>query len=189
MQEMKDFGKYEEAVERWKKEREISFEDNAQQEKLRLVVKFLNNNEMADTFFDGNMNGLTFEEAVLMFKLQLDAKDYVTPANAKYTVVEISSYDEHQKYKSWTDDWCVSISEFAFEEYSKRGKLILLLRNDYRKVPKKPGTTFPNDSYGNSIYCVIKKNDGNIESITNRWNIDACQANEINKFMNLLNIE
>lgn len=188
---MKDFEKYKEAIERWKSEGEISFKESLQQKNLSLVMKYLNNNEMADAFFDCNMNGLTFDEVVFMFKLQIDAKDYVTPANAKYTAVEISSYEELQKYKSWTDDWCISISEIAFDEYSKRGgtSIILLLRDDYIKVPKKPGPTFPNDSYGNSIYCVIKKDNGGIESITNRWNMDACPTNEINIYFNSLNIE
>lgn len=49
-------------------------------------------------------------------------------------------------------------------------QIYLLMRDDYRDVPKKPSEGFPNDAYGESILCVIVNPDGSIDLVTNRWN-------------------
>ncbi len=95
--------------------------------------------------------------------------------NIRYSSVEVSSFEELQKYRQWTDDWCITVSEIAFEGFSLGGtyRFFLLMRDDFRRVPKKPAATFPNDSYGESILCVILNSDGSIFSVTNRWNAES----------------
>ena len=43
-----------------------------------------------------------------------DARDYLH--------VLIPSFEALQKYKEWTDDWCITLSDIAFDEYSEGGR-------------------------------------------------------------------
>lgn len=76
------------------------------------------------------------------------------------------------RFWRWTKDWCITASDVAFEQYTCAGEksVYLLVRDDYRTVPKKPTENFPTDSYGLSICCLIVNADGSIDLMTNRWN-------------------
>ena len=159
---------------RWIAEGQINVEDINELQKLRKILKFLITCETGE-FYDGNFNGLSYTEAIATLKLNLDSTEYNTPKECQYKVVRIPSYQALQQYREWTDDWCITVSEIAFAGYSLQGEnsICLLLRDDYQLVPKNPGDTFPYDTYGDSIYCVILDSKGNIDSITNRWNVDV----------------
>ena len=156
---------------RWTTGGSINVESDEELNRLNLFLQYIKNTEAGECYND-DFNGLSFSELVEFFKLDLDADDYVTPVSVGYSVVEIKSYEELQRYREWTDDWCIAISEIAFADYSMDGENIirLIVRDDFRNVPKKPSAGFPNDSYGNSILCVILGHDGGIDSLTNRWN-------------------
>lgn len=165
------YGKFCIGVLRWIMEEEIDVENDGELEKLNLFLMFISGTEAGDSY-NGNFNGLPFKEVVKIFDMALDAPDYVTPKDARYTAVRVQDYDALMRFKNWTADWCITASELAFDGYSKGGenRFFLLLRDDYRDVPKKPCPGFPDDSYGTSIYCVIVNPDGSIDSVTNRWN-------------------
>lgn len=156
---------------RWTAEKEIDIEDDVQAGRLNLFLKYINNTESGE-FYDSDFNGLSYAEMIEIFHLNLSVSDYSTPDDVRYNSVHIPTFEALQEYRQWTDDWCITLSESAFEEYAEGGEkqYYLLLRDDFRAVPKKPSDRFPNDSYGESILCVIVDSDGSIASVTNRWN-------------------
>lgn len=176
-------GRFRPGVSRWIAEGEINMEDDAELERVNLFLRYVGSTE-AGEFYDSDFNGLSYSELVEFFKLDLAAKEYSTPEGARYVSVYVPSFEALQKYRRWTDDWCITLSEVAFEEYAEGGKkYFLLLRDDYRVVPKKPSAHFPNDSYGESILCVIVDSDGNIDSVTNRWNAVGTESKQPEEYL------
>ncbi len=173
---------------RWIAEGQLDLENGSGLRKLRKILKFLMNCEAGD-FYDGNFNGLSYSDLVAILKLDLDAEEYVTPPDSRYKVVRIPSHKHLLRFRQWTEDWCITASDIVFEHYAADGKnrLYLILRNDYKSVPKNPGISFPNDSYGDSIYCVIIDSKGAVESVTSRWNANGKESKDPELFLrNLL---
>lgn len=181
---LESIGRFRPGVSRWVAEGEVNMEDDAELERLNLFLRYIGSTE-AGEFYDSDFNGLSYCELVEFFKLDLAAKEYSTPDGVRYTSVHVPSFEALQKYRRWTDDWCITLSEVAFEEYAEGGEkhFVLLLRDDFRSVPKKPSANFPNDSYGESILCVIVDSDGNIDSVTNRWNAVGNEADEPGQYL------
>lgn len=95
----------------------------------------------------------------------------------EYKVVKIESFEDLSKYARYTKLWCISNGEDAFNSYTINGvnKMFLCLRDDYKTVPAKPGKYHPRDAYGASIICVILNTEGQIVTVTSRWNSDGEQ--------------
>ena len=90
----------------------------------------------------------------------------------KYKIVKINSYDEFLPYRRLGKDWCISYGEDIFNVHAENGNctLFLLIRDDVNRVEKKMGTGFPKDDFGLSIIAVFVRNNGQLESVTSRWN-------------------
>ena len=165
------YGKFCIGVLRWIVDGEIDVESEDELKNLNTLLLVISGTEAGDSY-DGNFNGESYADIAATLDLDMDAPEYETPADAKYEVMPVSSYEALQQYRKCVGDWCITQSEMAFRDYSLDGehKYYVLFRSDYKEVPKKPGKSFPKDSYGSSIYGVIVRGDGSIESITNRWN-------------------
>lgn len=103
---------------------------------------------------------------------------YMEPINSnpasehKYKIVKINSYNEFLPYRRLGKDWCISYGEDIFNVHAENGicTLFLLIRDDVHHVEKKMGAGFPKDDYGLSIIAVFVRNNGQLESVTSRWN-------------------
>lgn len=120
---------------------------------------------------------VSFAETAQMVGVDLDCFENETiPTNTNYNIVEIKSHGELRKYEKYAAKWCVMGSdESIFNHYTVNGtnKFYLCFRDDYKDVKAIPGQGFPNDSYGLSMIAVIKDPEGNISSITTRWNAES----------------
>ena len=165
------YGKFCIGVLRWIVDGEIDVESEEELKNLNTLLLVISGTEAGD-FYDGNFNGESYVDVASTLDLDMDAPEYEIPAGVKYDIVHVPSFEALQQYRKWVGDWCITQSEMAFADYSLDGeyKYYVLFRSDYKDVPKKPGMAFPKDSYGSSIYGVIVRGDGSIESITNRWN-------------------
>lgn len=172
------------AVQRWTEAGEIDIKDTVQMTQVNLFLKYILATETGK-FYDNDLNGMWYAEMVEFLHLGLAAPDYTTPNDAHYSSVHIPTYDALHEYSRWTDDWCITLSEAAFADYKDRGEkdICLLVRDDFRAVPKRPCAGFPNDSYGESILCVIIGSDGQIESVTNRWNIVGAETEKPEQYL------
>lgn len=169
---------------RWIAERQLNIGCDSELQKLRKVLKFLINCE-AGEYYDGDFNGLSYLELIAILKLEPDAEEYAAPQDSSYKVVRIPSHKHLLRFRQWTEDWCITASDIAFAAYSLDGKnsIYLIVREDYKSVPKSPGASFPNDSYGDSIYCVILDSKGMMESVTNRWNAIGTESENPTAFL------
>lgn len=173
-------GRFSDGAFQWIMDGEVDIDNLSE---LNLFLKFLNNCETGE-FFDKHFNNLSFAEMKEMFELELDAEDIPLPDNPVYKVVSVPTYESLQRFERWTKDWCITASDLAFEEYTCNGNksVFLLVRSDYRNVPKKPMEKFPTDNYGPSICCLIVNSDGTIDSITNRWNAEDKDPKALEKY-------
>lgn len=90
-------------------------------------------------------------------------------------------YNQHdcQKYNSATEPgaWCITYGQVHYDSYielfSKYGGIhyIVFRENGYENIPRKVGKNYPCDEYGNSLICVLQRNDCPEPTyITSRWN-------------------
>lgn len=110
-----------------------------------------------------------FKEYVKISKSQLEKVTF--SRNKDYIVVRIDSFKQAQKCAPYCQ-WCICHYGHRWDEYTANGRnqFYFCLRNDYKKVEKTQGETFPYDNYGMSMIAVSVSSDGTINSSTTRWN-------------------
>jgi len=89
----------------------------------------------------------------------------------RYQVVKIEKFEDLVPYSAYTD-WCIIFTEMVHEYYldGGRNRLFVLIREDMPFVSKQEGAGYPCDEYGLSLIDVIVSPDGDLESVTSRWN-------------------
>ena len=144
---------------------------------LKLIASDAHVNE-----YDNNLNGMSADELINRFKNLrvselskrkelMGGKQY--NRNNDYTIVPINSYEEATKYAKY-NEWCVTYSEdtFDYKTCNGAGRFYFCLRNGFENVPKKVGPNAPLDEYGLSMIAVSITMEGEVNSITCRWNHD-----------------
>ena len=142
---------------------------------LKLIASDAHVNE-----YDNNLNGMSADELINRFadvrvgelskrKELMGGKHY--QQNREYTIVPINSYEEAEKYSPYTE-WCVTHDPEAYEDNTAggTGRFYFCLQNGFENVPKKVGPNAPLDAYGLSMIAVCVTMEGEVNSITCRWN-------------------
>ena len=138
--------------------------------------------------FDANLNGMSADQLYGKFKEQIESDkeairnevnrgEYKT--NNDYTIEPIDTFEEASKYSMYCS-WCVTKDETHYEQYTKSGiyRFYFCLKNGFEKLPEEKGEGYPLDEYGNSMLAVLVRDDGSLESCTNRWNNEQHAYNE-----------
>ena len=140
--------------------------------------------DMYDKNFVSELSGReeSFEDVKSVLRVDLDYLDTDTQDSYQehnYIVIPIESYKQALSYKDLAPDWCILESEEAYNSHTFDGqsKFYFCLRDDYKSVKPAPGPDFPYDGYGYSVIAVCKDADGNIASVTSRWNFDNAHDN------------
>ena len=131
---------------------------------------------------DQNLNGMTLDEFFRNFEGYVHQTDKANRENTAhygtsnghnngYTIIPIPSFSEASEYSDYTT-WCVTHRSQDFINYVGIGKglFYFLLKDGFEKVPKKVGDNAPLDEYGLSMIAVSFYEDGNVNTITSRWN-------------------
>ena len=142
---------------------------------LKLIASDAHVNE-----YDNNLNGMSADDLINRFadvrvgelskrKELMGGKQY--RKNNNYTIVPINSYEEAEKYSPYTE-WCVTHDPEAYEDNTAggTGRFYFCLQNGFENVPEKVGPNAPLDAYGLSMIAVSVTMDGEVKSITCRWN-------------------
>ena len=89
-----------------------------------------------------------------------------------YDVVRIESYDQALEYEQYAPDWCIFRSEDIYESYLMQGTshFTFLVRDDMKYLKPYPGDDFPKDAYGLSLLALVVDGNGDVSSVTSRWN-------------------
>ena len=96
-----------------------------------------------------------------------------------YTYEILYSFDDARKYERYTHPgaWCITYGKQHFDGYVKRLGIhyVVFKKNGFENIERKVGPNFtkekPHDEYGNSLICVLQRNDSpEPEYITSRWN-------------------
>ena len=142
---------------------------------LKLIASDAHVNE-----YDNNLNGISADDLIKRFadvrvgelskrKELMGGKQY--HQNREYTIVPINSYEEAKKYSPYTE-WCVTHYPGAYEGNTAggTGRFYFCLQNGFENVPEKVGPNAPLDAYGLSMIAVCVTMEGEVKSITCRWN-------------------
>lgn len=96
-----------------------------------------------------------------------------------YTYEILYSFEDARKYEKYTHPgaWCITYGKQHFDGYVKRLGIhyVVFKKNGFENIERKIGPGFtkekPHDEYGNSLICVLQRNDSpEPEYITSRWN-------------------
>ena len=172
--------KYIEGVVRWHCEGQVDLTDEHDLSRLDLFLRAFKGS-LASTEYDRNFccdgKPATFDMLCKLCYLDIDStyEGVEELAGHDYKVVQIKSFKECKAYASYAPLWCIFQDEVSFRDYTADGenKLYLVLRDDYKEVPAKPGINTPRDAYGVSMICVIMNPANQIVVVTSRWNTDG----------------
>ena len=131
---------------------------------------------------DNNLNGMSADELINRFadvrvgelskrKELMGGKQY--HQNREYTIVSINSFEEATKYSPYTE-WCITHYPVSYENSTAggSGRFYFCLQNGFENVPQEKGPNAPLDEYGLSMIAVCVTMEGEVKSITCRWNHD-----------------
>lgn len=127
-----------------------------------------------------DLNGMSFGELMRKYGVygkmdsfkawKLKASSNGEENKSQYRVIPIHSYEEARTYYN-NCGWCVVQDSSYFEDYTMDGsQFFFCLKDGYQDIPKKVGRFCPLDEYGLSMVAVLIFPNGNVKSITTRWN-------------------
>jgi Icc-related predicted phosphoesterase len=127
---------------------------------------------------------MTVDELLTILNADIDSKPCESEEHS-YKMVEIRSYADALEYKHLAPDWCIIESEEAYdthvsgEAYSGKttggNRFFFFERDDARSYTRKTfGPTYPYDNYGLSLIALCVDKQGEIVSVTSRWNFEEC---------------
>ncbi len=130
--------------------------------------------------YDFNLNGENLDTLVQRFagvaKDDLQASMNASNArqltvNNNYMIVPIDSPEEASKYGEYTS-WCVTHDENMYNSYTHNGsgRFYFCLHKGFENEPKVKGEGCPLDNYGLSMIAVSVTMEGEVNTITCRWN-------------------
>ena len=132
--------------------------------------------------YDFNLNGENLNTLVDRFKgvAKDDLETSMNASNARqltvnnnYTIVPIDSPEEASKYSEYTS-WCVTHDENMYNSYTNNGsgRFYFCLYKGFENEPMVKGEGCPLDNYGLSMIAVSITMEGEVNTITCRWNHD-----------------
>ena len=132
--------------------------------------------------YDFNLNGENLDTLVQRFdgvaKDDLQASMNASNArrltvNNNYTIVPIDSPEEASKYGKYTS-WCVTHDKNMYDSYTNNGsgRFYFCLHKGFENEPMVEGDGCPLDNYGLSMIAVSVTMEGEVNTITCRWNHD-----------------
>ena len=132
--------------------------------------------------YDFNLNGENLDTLVDRFKgvAKDDLEQSRNASNARqltvnnnYTVVPINDFEQSSKYGKYTS-WCVTHDENMYNSYTNNGsgRFYFCLYKGFENEPKIEGEGCPLDNYGLSMIAVSVTMEGEVNTITCRWNHD-----------------
>ena len=130
--------------------------------------------------YDNNLNNESLQVLVNRFKgvAKDDLQQSMDKSNARqltvnqdYNIVPIDNSKEAAKYGKYTS-WCVTHQSNMYDSYTNNGtgRFYFCLRNGFEKEPKVEGEGCPLDRYGLSMIAVSVTMEGEVNTITCRWN-------------------
>ena len=150
---------------------------------LAQIVNYICDNEEYYNTFDRNLNQLSFDELVNIFKPLIHNQLNIDKAllngqnfiNNNYDIVSINSFEEANQYKKYTcqeNPWCISSLETSYDSYSNNGanQIYFCLKDGFENIDMPEETGNYKDDYGLSMISVIVNPDGSLAYATTRWN-------------------
>ena len=133
---------------------------------------------------DQNANGMSTDEFFNMFNKDVnketdlerqEAAKYFTGDNnfGGYDIVFIPDFETAHQYGDYVD-WCITYDEDNYNQYTnnKTGYFYFFLKKGYQNITTDDvnENKAPLDEYGLSMIAVSFYEDGNVNTITSRWN-------------------
>lgn len=132
--------------------------------------------------YDNNLNGMSLEDIENRFSeirkrdVELSRKNSYSKkrsVNGNYNIVRIPDFGTASRYGGYTE-WCVTHDKSMYDSYTDNGigLFYFCLRKGFENVRKIKGENAPLDEYGLSMIAVSVDENGDVNTITCRWNHD-----------------
>lgn len=132
--------------------------------------------------YDNNLNNLSLNDINSRFSSvkqqdnELSRKNSYSKQHIKnneYSIVRIPDFETASKYSKYTS-WCVTHHKSMYDSYTHNGLglFYFCLKSGFENVEKKQGENAPLDEYGLSMIAVSVDEEGEVNTITSRWNHD-----------------
>lgn len=133
---------------------------------------------------DQNINGMSTNEFFNNFNQDVEQEDNLDRQTAAkygngdgkfggYDIVFIPDFQSAEEYGDYVD-WCITYNEGNFNQYTNNetGYFYFFLKKGYQNITKKDKDNYeaPLDKYGLSMIAVSFYEDGEVNTITGRWN-------------------
>ncbi len=146
---------------------------------LNKTIKYIASDAHVNEY-DNNLNNESLQVLVNRFKgvAKDDLQQSMDKSNSRqltvnqdYNIIPIDNAEEAAKYSKYTS-WCITHNANMYNSYTHngRGRFYFCLRNGFEKEPKVDGEGCPLDSYGLSMIAVSVTMEGEVNTITCRWN-------------------
>lgn len=164
-------------VYRWNMIGEINLENAKDVDKVRGILKILDNTPGYD-FFDNVFNEASPDMVCGIIGISPKVLADEPPFIANYSVWMAKDFIDLERFKDMVG-WCIVISEESYNDYVSRDSRFCICENDeWWDVPCQTGANFPLDNYGLSLLAVEVGPDNQIRSITTRWNDTGSELTE-----------
>lgn len=142
---------------------------------------------------DQNINGMSMNEFFHNFNQDVEQEDNLDRQTASaygkgddkfgdYDIVFIPDFETAHQYGDYVD-WCITYDEGNYNQYTnnKTGYFYFFLKKGYQNITTDDvnENKAPLDEYGLSMIAVSFYEDGNVNTITSRWNHEL-EGNNVN---------
>lgn len=142
---------------------------------------------------DQNINGMSMNEFFHNFNQDVEQEDNLDRQTASaygkgddkfgdYDIVFIPDFETAHQYGDYVD-WCITYDEGNYNQYTnnKTGYFYFFLKKGYQNITTDDvnENKVPLDEYGLSMIAVSFYEDGNVNTITSRWNHEF-EGNNVN---------
>lgn len=133
---------------------------------------------------DQNINGMSMNEFFHNFNQDVEQEDNLDRQTASaygkgddkfgdYDIVFIPDFESAEKYGDYVD-WCITYNKDNYNQYTNHetGYFYFFLKKGYQNITKKDidYNETPLDKYGLSMIAVSFYENGDVNTITGRWN-------------------
>lgn len=136
------------------------------------------NNRIAEQY-DGDFNGLYFEELMFLFndsimEMTNNERLSINELNLKpvddYVIVPVKTFDDARKFREYSE-WCICESESDFKHYTACNQSFYIILKEGYELMESPQTIHSyKDEYGLSMIAVSVKANGRLATCTGRYN-------------------
>lgn len=143
------------------------------------MLEVLKHNRRIAEQYDGDFNGLYFEELMFQFndlviEMTNNERQLINDLDLNpvddYVIVPVRTFEDAHRFREYSD-WCICESESDFRHYTANNQSFYIILKKGYELMERPHTIHSNkDEYGLSMIAVSVNENGRLVTCTSRYN-------------------